>query len=195
METGATACGTGHESDMHRATQASCRGESQNGSRETPRGIHRESDFIQRFPQRCPPALDRRRPPHYLSAAMRAHRKLKAAICQVLIGLLLFAQAAFATGPCVEGGMSAAAAVAAAAAAEEHGCCETSVSEANLCVSKCTDGDEVSAHTPLLLPPVADHAVGTVPAPDDRRTYQIPLALDNAARDPPKTIRCCSFLI
>ena len=126
---------------------------------------------------------------------MRAHRKLTAAICQVLIGLLLFAQAAFATRPCVEPGMTAAAVVAAAAAAEEHDCCETSVSEANLCLSECTAGDQVSAHTPLLLPPVADQAVRIVPAPDDRRTYHIPLALNNAARDPPRTIRFCSFLI
>ena len=126
---------------------------------------------------------------------MRAHRKLTAAICQVLIGLLLFAQAAFATGPCVEGGMSAAAAVAAAAAAEEHGCCETSVSESNLCVSKCTDGNKVAGYTPLLLPPVADQAVRIVRVLDDSRTYRISAAHHNAARDPPKTIRFCSFLI
>ncbi|MPZ46500.1 MAG: hypothetical protein GEV05_24560 [Betaproteobacteria bacterium] len=106
-----------------------------------------------------------------------------------MIGLLLFTQAAFATRPCVEAGMSA------AAAAEEHGCCETSVSESNLCVSKCTDGNKVPGYTPLLLPPVADQAVRIVRVLDDSRTYRIPLALDNAARDPPKTIRCCSFLI
>jgi hypothetical protein len=126
---------------------------------------------------------------------MRAHRKLTAAICQVLIGVLLFAQAAYATRPCVESGMTAAAAVAAAAAAGEHECCETSVSEANLCVSKCTDADKVPAYTPLLVPPVADHAALILPALDEVRTYRIRPALHNAARDPPKTIRFCSFLI
>src|SRR5690606_5202851 len=112
------------------------------------------------------------------------HRKLTAAICQVLIGLLLFTQAAYATRPCIESGMSAAAAVAAVAAAEEHDCCETSVAEATLCVSKCTDGDKLLGYTALLLPPVADHAVRILPALDESRTYRFRPALDNAARDP-----------
>ena len=126
---------------------------------------------------------------------MRARRKLTAAICQVLIGLLLFAQAAFATRPCVEAGMTAAAVVAAAAAAEEHDCCETSISQANLCLSECTAGEQVSAHTPLVLPPVTDQAPRVVPLIDDSRTYRTLSALDAPARDPPKTIRFCSFLI
>ena len=138
---------------MRRATQASCRGRVEWDHLKSAQGIHGKTHWVQ--------YLTGAGHGPYLTAAMRVHRKLTAAICQVLIGLLLFAQAAFATGPCVEGGMSAAAAVAAATAAEEHDCCETSVSEANLCVSKCTDGDKVSAHTPLLLPP--DFCGGTGP--------------------------------
>ena len=81
------------------------------------------------------------------------------------------------------------------AAAKEHDCCDTSVSEANLCVSKCTDGDKVPGYTPVLIPPVADQAVRILPALDEIRTYRIRPSLDNAARDPPKSIRFCSFLI
>lgn len=123
---------------------------------------------------------------------MRAHRKLTAAICQVLIGLLLFTQAAFATRPCMDAAMSAASAL---AAADEHDCCETSVSEANLCVMKCTDGDKVSAHMELLVPLAADQPVLTLAALDDAGARFHRPALDTPARDPPKTIRFCSFLI
>ena len=123
---------------------------------------------------------------------MRAHRKLTAAICQVLIGLLLFTQAAFATRPCVEAGMSAAAAL---TAAEGHECCETSVSERTLCVMKCTDGNKLSAHPPLLIPPVASSAWLTVAPVNDGRSQRFHPRLEPIARDPPKTIRFCSFLI
>ena len=123
---------------------------------------------------------------------MRAHRKTTAAICRLLIGLLLFSQAAFATQPCVEAGMSAAAAL---AATEGHECCETSVSERTLCVMKCTDADKVSAHPPLLLPPVAGSVVLTLAPLDERSSPRFHARFETTARDPPKTIRFCSFLI
>lgn len=123
---------------------------------------------------------------------MRAHRKTTAAICQLLIGLLLFSQAAFATQPCVEAGMSAAAAL---AATEDHECCETSVSERTLCAMKCIDGSKVSAHAPLSIPLASPQAVLTLAATGDSRTELHPASLYTPARDPPKTIRFCSFLI
>ena len=124
--------------------------------------------------------------------AMRVHRRLTAAICQVLIGLLLFTQAAFATRPCMDASMSAASAI---AAADEHSCCETVVSEANLCVMKCTDGDKVSAHMELVIPLPTDQPVLILAALNDAGARRSRPALDTAAHDPPKTIRFCSFLI
>ena len=123
---------------------------------------------------------------------MRASRKLTAAICQVLIGLLLSTQVAFATQPCVEAGMSAAAAL---ATTEDHECCETSVSERTLCAMKCIDGTKVSAHPPLSVPLASSQAVLRLAAIDGTGTELHAASLYTPARGPPKTIRFCSFLI
>ena len=123
---------------------------------------------------------------------MCASRKLTAAICRVLIGLLLFTQAAFAAQPCVEAGMSAAAAL---AAPEGHECCETSVSERTLCAMKCIDGSKVSPHPPLSLPLASSQVVLMLAAIDGTGTELHAASLYTPARGPPKTIRFCSFLI
>lgn len=123
---------------------------------------------------------------------MRGHRRLTTSICQVLIGMLLFTQAAFAARPCVEAGMSAASAL---AASDGHGCCETSVSEVNLCVMKCTDGDKVSAHTPFPVLSAPSEPVLTVAMQDAGGATWSTSSRGNSAHDPPKTVRFCSFLI
>lgn len=105
--------------------------------------------------------------------------------------MLLFTQAAFASRPCVDAGMSAASAL---AADKDHGC-ETAVSEVNLCVMECTDGDKVSAHAPLLIPPAATHAVLTLAVSDSTHLRRGRPGLQIATHDPPKTLRFCSFLI
>lgn len=123
---------------------------------------------------------------------MQSFRKIASPNCWLLIGMLLFAQAAFAARPCVQAGMSAASAL---AANEDHGCCETSVTEVNLCVMKCTDSDKVSAHTPLLVPPPASEPFLTVAMQDSGRAAWNGSSRGNSSHDPPKTIRFCSFLI
>lgn len=112
------------------------------------------------------------------------------ALCRVLIGLLLFAQAAFATQPCVTPGMSAAVAI---SAQGDDDCCTTTASTASLCVMKCTDSDKLSAHTPLpmLAAPPATALVLSLPA----RPAHVPVRYLHDSRDPPKTIRFCSLLI
>ena len=108
----------------------------------------------------------------------------------MLIGLLLFSQAAAAIRPCLDAGMSAAAAV---AASQEHDCCETQVLEANLCLLECTDA--LSASASSSLPPVLEHVV-TIHFPmaegSPRRLSEV---FDPPVRGPPKCIRFCSYLI
>ena len=123
---------------------------------------------------------------------MRLPRKVITGICQVLVGMLLFTQAAFAARPCVEAGMSAASAL---AASDEHECCETSVTEINLCVMQCTDSDKLSAHVPLVVPAAPSDPVLKLAVQHTPRTRWAQAALGTAARDPPKTIRFCSLLI
>lgn len=106
------------------------------------------------------------------------------------MGLLVFAQAAFALRPCVDADMSAASAV---AATQEHDCCETEVANANLCVLECTD--ELTAYTPLSIPFAANHLIRILSPEDAERTHRIQPMLDDRARDPPKSVRFCSFQV
>lgn len=105
--------------------------------------------------------------------------------------MLLFTQAAFAVRPCVDADMSAASAL---AASEEHGC-ETSVSEVNLCVMKCTDSDKVSAHTPFPVLSAPSEPVLTVARQGAGDATWNTFSRGDSAHDPPKTVRFCSFLI
>lgn len=119
-------------------------------------------------------------------------RTLRFVSC-VLIAALLFAQAAFATQPCVESGMSAAAAPATPSADD---CCATAVSAVNLCVMKCTDSAQSSAHAKLQVPP-APVAYVTLPAVFDNNCGSPAIDRWRADHpgDPPKSIRFCSFLL
>lgn len=111
----------------------------------------------------------------------------------MLVGTLLFAQAAFATQPCVTPGMSASSAVASQA---DDACCIAAASEASLCVMKCTDTDKLSAHTPLAVPPAPTDAILILsPLPDNALAAAASRGLIDPSQDPPKTIRFCSFLI
>jgi hypothetical protein len=118
-------------------------------------------------------------------------RRILRPLCAIVIGGLLFAQAAFATRPCVDQGMSAAAAV---AASQEHDCCEPSITEINLCVANCTDSanhsGRGSVETPAMPLPAAlpMHNAGSL-APS--ATWRVHVA----TIDPPPTIRFCRLLI
>ncbi len=112
--------------------------------------------------------------------------------CCVLIGALLFTQAAFATRPCVEPGMSAAAAI---SAQSEGGCCETAVAEINLCALQCADSKKLpgSAYQFTLPPPIA--AGFAVPEPLREQGATILLRLQNdLVPDPHPTLRFCCLL-
>ena len=120
-------------------------------------------------------------------------RRILRPLCAILIGGLLFAQAAFAMRPCVDKEMSAAAAI---SAGQEHDCCEPAVSEINLCVAKCKDDSNHSGRDSLKVPemPVtaalplpAFHPVSATPGV----AWREPVALAN----PPPTLRYCRLLI
>src|SRR2546423_1041293 len=122
---------------------------------------------------------------------MRLSRTIAILLSTLLVGSMLFAQAAFATRPCVDAGMSASAAM-----THENGddCCDTSATVTNLCVAKCIDGDKVSGHAEIPLPLRSDEPVLTVDLP--RTASPAPQArIAASGLDPPKTIRFCSFLI
>lgn len=114
--------------------------------------------------------------------------------CRILVGALLFTQAAFATQPCVEPGMSVARAI---AIQTDDDCCASTASAISLCSMKCADSDKLSAHTPLVVPPPPPTGVILTPPPlpDNALAVTALYCPGNPARDPPKTIRFCSFLI
>jgi hypothetical protein len=123
---------------------------------------------------------------------MRVSRRLAAAICQVLIGLLLSTQGAFALLPCVDPGMSAASAL---ARMQEHECCHTSLSERAVCFLKCADGHNLSGQPSVQVLPPHDQAGLTLVTDDRGRAPPHSVSRHSTARDPPKTIRFCTLLI
>lgn len=121
-------------------------------------------------------------------------RILRPASC-ILIGALLLAQAAFASRPCVEPGMSAAAAV---SAQTNHDCCEPAATELSLCAAQCGDGNKLSGPANLVTP----HAVTTTqsairlqPRDDDAETSTRFRLQRDLAASPPPTLRYCRLLI
>lgn len=110
--------------------------------------------------------------------------------CRALIAMLLFAQAAFATQPCVTPGMTAAVAM---SAQSDDDCCGTSASAISLCVMRCTDSAKLSAHAPLPVPGAPPSTALKLPLP--AHTALLPVRYVHDSRDPPKTIRFCSLLI
>lgn len=118
-------------------------------------------------------------------------RRLVRCVCCALIGALLFAQAAFATRPCVEPGMSAAAMV----AQSSSGCCEKAVAEINLCALQCADSNKLPgpAHPFTLASPTAAGFVDLRPLQDHGASTRLSLQRDLVA-DPPPTLRFCRLL-
>ena len=108
----------------------------------------------------------------------------------MLIGLLFFSHAAFAINPCLDAAMSGSAAV---AASEEHEGCETVVLQANLCLLECSDG--LSGSASASLPPVSQHVLNMELPFEDGNPARVSRAFDHPARDPPKCIRFCSYLV
>lgn len=126
---------------------------------------------------------------------MTLSRRILRPACRILIGALLFAQAAFAARPCVESDMSAAAAV---AVQSNHNCCEPAVAELNLCAAQCGDSSKLPGNTDLLsLHPVT--ATGPViprPQRDNDAAMTIHQHLQRGpAADPPPILRFCRLLI
>ncbi len=120
-------------------------------------------------------------------------RRLLRSVGCVLVGALLFAQAAFATRPCVEPGMTAASAI---AARSDGGCCETAVAEINLCALQCGDNKKLPGSTIqfTLPPPAAAEFAVSVSFPEHDATNWLRMQRDLVA-DPPPTLRFCCFLI
>jgi hypothetical protein len=113
--------------------------------------------------------------------------------CCILIGALLFAQAAFAVRPCVDPGMSAAMTI---ASQSNQDCCELSVTELNLCAAQCGDSNKVSGPgSPLRLPPLSAAApVIPLTQPNSGAGIAHHTRRDLAA-EPPLILRFCRFLI
>ena len=110
----------------------------------------------------------------------------------MLLGVMLSAQAAFATRPCLESGMSAASAI---TQQSEHDCCDSTIaSEASLCLAQCTDSDKVTgqADVPVPQPSIVEAPAAIFP-PIVLSPPRVWLA--SSGRDPPKTIRLCTLLI
>lgn len=123
---------------------------------------------------------------------MSLFRRIRFPASCVLIGALMFAQAAFATRPCVEPGMSAASAIAAHA---ENGCCDIAVAEVNLCALQCGDSHKLTGSAiqfTLPAPQVTQMAVAA-PYPEHSAANWLRLQHDLVA-DPPATLRFCCFL-
>ena len=120
-------------------------------------------------------------------------RRVLRPFCAILIGALLFAQAAFAMRPCVDKEMSAAAAI---SASQEHDCCEPSVTEINLCVAKCKDDSNHSGRDSLKIPEMPVSIALPLPAVDPvsllpSAAWREPVAVANT----PPTLRYCRLLI
>ncbi|MGH6891951.1 MAG: hypothetical protein ACREEP_06815 [Dongiaceae bacterium] len=124
---------------------------------------------------------------------MSLFRRILRPACCILIGTLLFAQAAFAMRPCVDPGMSAAAAI---SAQSGNGCCETNIAEINLCALQCGDSHKLPGPAYLLtLPtPAATGFAVLQPSQDHGAMTWLRLQRDLVA-DPPPTLRFCCFLI
>lgn len=132
--------------------------------------------------------------PYDARAMLMFHRLLRP-VCCVLIGALLFAQAAFATRPCVEADMSVAAAV---AAQSGGGCCETGVVEIKLCAVQCADGNKLPGpgNPFTIYPPAAVASVTLLPLSDYGAAISAYLRHQrDLVADPPPALRFCRLLI
>ena len=119
-------------------------------------------------------------------------RQIRRPVCCVLVGMLLFAQAAFATHPCVAPGMSA---MAAMAEPSSDDCCATNISKVSLCVMKCADSDKLSGYVKVAVPPAPASAALISPLIPLRDYLSVSSRGTERIFAPPKSILYCSFLI
>jgi len=129
---------------------------------------------------------------------MRPSRQILRLISSALIALLLFAQGAFATQPCIDGEMSAAAAMEAMAESSSSDCCGgmPSVSETHLCAVACTDDSKlVGTSEAIQVPLRIEVALLLLPPLETRPRVPETASSTALAAGPPKSILFCSFLI
>jgi hypothetical protein len=117
-------------------------------------------------------------------------RPLKRVISGVVIGGLLFAQAAFAMQPC-DSNMSAAGAM---LASQQDDCCKQSVKEVSLCVAQCTDSSKVTGLEPPNIVAIYLGAALSLPGLDSDANLSHRARPDLVA-DPPPNLRFCRLLI
>lgn len=123
---------------------------------------------------------------------MRRLRRYASTLCRALLVVLVFAQAAFAAAPCLDGGMSPAAAF----SGEAHDCCPTAeASSPNVCLLECNENGQATGQTAAFAATAAPSApMLTLPsAPPGGVVRELPERC--AVHDPPKSIRFCTFLI
>lgn len=131
--------------------------------------------------------LTQRNPIKSLALVNKPYLRLLGA---ALIALQLFAQAAFATQPCITSGMSDALAM---SHQSDSDCCTSSAAAINLCATKCVDSDKLSAHTPQPVLPAP--TVTTLNPWYRSDTAVVAAHYPHDPRDPPRTIRFCSIQI
>lgn len=125
-------------------------------------------------------------------AVTRNPERFLHSLCRAIIIALLFAQAAFAAQPCITPGVSVASAM---SGQMDDDCNMPAVSAGKLCAVKCMDSDQLAVFAAPVVPPRPTVAVLTLPPPP---ADGVVVAMRNRiepARDPPKAIRFCSFLI
>lgn len=113
----------------------------------------------------------------------------------LLIGAMLFTQAALVAQACVE--TEARPSMAFTGNMAEHGCDEaaaTPVPNPNACLQHCTGSDQTTAQVPLPVAAMPADAVLDVPVASESDSRFADVALcDLHSPDPPPSIRFCSF--
>ena len=115
-------------------------------------------------------------------------RRTRTCVAQLMLGVVLFAQAALATAAC--DWLQAAPARAIAANSSEHPCHEEPASNANLCLAQCLSADQ-SADTPQLVLPAWIEAAPLVIAVRDRWSGPVLIVqfvLPRPAAPPPRIL-------
>jgi len=120
-------------------------------------------------------------------SGMLTHRRLKGT-AKLLLGAMLFAQAALAAAEC--DWLRVAPAQALAAKASEPSCHQEPASNANLCLAHCLSGDQSSDSTQVTLPAMPASPVLLAPMPDKREAPAARLrhSLPRPAAPPPRIL-------
>ncbi len=115
------------------------------------------------------------------------------AFSRAVVVTLLLAQTAFAAQPCGMLGMSPASEM----PGQMGDDCETHATSASkLCAIKCADSDKSTAYAPWAVPLPPTGTILILPSLPDNALVAVAMrSLVDPVKDPPKTIRFCSFLI